>query len=88
MTKSRMVKVVWIDSGYHVAEEWKPISEIMQRFKPSNMLVTTVGLLVVEQDDIIGVGLSESEATQAVFGLQIIHRPSIQSMEYLSVQSE
>ena len=84
---SKMVKVVWIDSGYHISEEWKPVAEMMRKFEPSDMLVTTVGLMVYEEGDIIAVGLSESTSTNAVFGLQIIHRPSIRSIEELHVQS-
>jgi hypothetical protein len=68
----------WRDSGLHLAsDEWTPISNLRARSVIAGMEVTTVGILVHEDDDVVILGLSVDEAGGAVFGAQAIWKASI-----------
>ena len=68
----------WRDSGMHLAsDEWTPITNLRARAVVSGMEVTTVGMLVHEDDDVVILGLSVDEAGGTVFGAQAIWKTSI-----------
>ena len=68
----------WRDSGMHLAsDEWTSITSLRARAVMSGMEVTTVGMLVHEDDDVVVLGLSIDEAGGTVFGAQAIWKASI-----------
>ena len=68
----------WRDSGMHLAsDEWTPITNLRARAVVSGMEVTTVGMLVHEDDDVVILGLSIDAAGGTVFGAQAIWKASI-----------
>jgi hypothetical protein len=70
--------VRWRDSGMHLAsDEWTSISRLRARAVVTGMEVTTVGIVVHEDDDVVVLGLSIDEAGGTVFGAQAIWKPSI-----------
>jgi hypothetical protein len=88
MDHQKCVRVVWIDSGYALGlDGWSPINDLVKDWKPTHMDVLTVGMLMYEDDDVIGICLSWSDSTQAAYGMQIIHRKSIKSFEVLDAKT-
>jgi hypothetical protein len=68
----------WRDSGMQLAsDEWTAIASLRARAVISGMEVTTVGVLVHEDDDVVILGLSIDEAAGSVFGAQAIWKASI-----------
>ncbi len=68
----------WRDSGMHLAsDEWTSITNLRARAVVSGMEVTTVGMLVHEDDDVVILGLSIDEAGGTVFGAQAIWKACI-----------
>jgi len=68
----------WRDSGMHLAsEEWTPIANLRAQAVISGMEVTTVGVLVHEDDDVVVLGLSVDEVGGTVYGAQAIWKASI-----------
>jgi hypothetical protein len=77
MTKGLEV-IRWRDSGMHLAsDEWTAITRVRAQAVPTGMDVTTVGMLVHEDDDVVILGLSVDEAGGTVFGAQAIWKASI-----------
>lgn len=81
----RRERVVWQDSGLHISQGWQDLRTALNDFRPENLLVTTVGLVAEESDEVLVMGLSFSESTKTWFGLQVIAKNSIQSREELKV---
>jgi hypothetical protein len=72
MTKG-LELIRWRDSGMHLAsEEWTSITRVCAQAVTSGMEVTTVGMLVHEDDDVVVLGLSIDESGGSVFGAQAI----------------
>jgi hypothetical protein len=68
----------WRDSGMHLAsDEWTSITELRARSVLSGMEVTTVGMLVHEDDHVVILGLSIDEEGGSVVGAQAIWKASI-----------
>jgi hypothetical protein len=68
----------WRDSGMHLAsDEWTSIANLRARAVVSGMEVTTVGMLVHEDDDVVILGLSVDDAGGTVFGAQAIWKACI-----------
>jgi hypothetical protein len=68
----------WRDSGMHLAsEEWTSITRVRAQAVVSGMEVTTVGMLVHEDDDVVVLGLSVDETGGTVFGAQAILKACI-----------
>jgi hypothetical protein len=85
MGNQKCVRVVWSDSGFAAGlDGWSPVSDLMKDWKPSNMEAVTVGMLMYEDDDVIGVALTYSESTDSVFNLQLIMRSNIKRFEVLN----
>jgi hypothetical protein len=62
----------------HMAsDEWTSITSLRARSGLSGMDVTTVGMLVHEDDDVVILGLSIDESGGSVFGAQAIWKASI-----------
>ena len=77
MTKDLEV-IRWRDSGMHLAsEEWTSITRVRAQAVISGMEVTTVGMLVHEDDVVVILGLSIDEAGGTVFGAQAIWKACI-----------
>ena len=77
MTKS-LEAIRWRDSGMHLAsDEWTPMANLRAQAAIAGMAVTTVGVLVHEDDDVVVLGLSIDEAGGNVFGAQVIWKASI-----------
>jgi hypothetical protein len=76
---SRGLEVIrWLDSGMHLAsDEWTPIEGLRAKADPSGMEVTTVGMLVHEDDLVVILGLSVDHIRGSVFGAQAIWKASI-----------
>ena len=73
--------VVWLDSGAHVDHGWAPAAEHWREGLSRH--VTTVGMLMQEDDDTVAVGLNYDPDTENWYGVQLIYRPTIQSITYL-----
>lgn len=68
----------WRDSGMHLAsEEWTSITSVRAQAVVAGMEVTTVGMLVHEDDDVVVLGLSVDETGGTVFGAQAILKACI-----------
>ena len=68
----------WRDSGMHLAsEEWTSITRVRAQAVITGMEVTTVGMLVHEDDDVVILGLSIDETGGTVFGAQAIWKTCI-----------
>jgi len=68
----------WRDSGMQLAhDEWTTIASLRARAVIAGMEVTTVGVLVHEDDDVVILGLSIDEAGGNVFGAQAIWKAAI-----------
>lgn len=80
----KFLKVTWQDSGYHFSEGWLSLKEQLRDFSTARMTVVTAGILAEEDDEVIMLGLSFSEATNTWFGLQVIAKQNIKSIEVLS----
>jgi len=77
MTKGLEV-IRWRDSGMHLAsDEWTAISRVRAEAGLTGMEVTTVGMLVHEDDDVVILGLSIDETGDTVFGAQAIWKACI-----------
>lgn len=77
MTKGLEV-IRWRDSGMHLAsEEWTSITRVRAQVSIAGMEVTTVGMLVHEDDDVVILGLSVDESSDTVFGAQAIWKACI-----------
>lgn len=84
MDDHKCVRVVWVDSGYMAATDgWTPYQKVLDHWKPSHMETITVGLLMYEDNDVIGVALTYSPSTTAVFSMQYIARQNIKTLEVL-----
>jgi hypothetical protein len=82
--------VKWLDSGMHISEGWVPVAEHLKNWKLNNMLVKSAGILVYDDGDVIGLGLSISEANgqdnEMVFGLQLIFKANITEVSLIDVE--
>jgi len=68
----------WRDSGMHLAsDEWTELARVRAQAVVAGMEVTSVGILVHEDDDVVILGLSVAEAGGTVFGAQAIWKASI-----------
>ena len=68
----------WRDSGMHLASDaWTAITRVRAQAVVTGMEVTTVGMLVHEDDDVVVLGLSIDEAGDTVFAAQAIWKASI-----------
>jgi hypothetical protein len=68
----------WRDSGMHLAsDEWTPITDLRARSAVSGMEVTTVGMLVHEDEHVVVLGLSIDQTNGSVFGAQAIWKMCI-----------
>lgn len=81
--------IEWLDSGMHINEGWAPVAEHLKNWKIDNMLVKSAGILVYDDDDVIGLGLSISEANgkenEMIFGLQLIFKANITEASHINV---
>ena len=69
--------VDWLDSGMQMNPQWDTVASHMANWQLNDMRVRSVGTLVYVDDDVIGLGLSISNAGEQVFGLQLIVRVNI-----------
>lgn len=76
-------RVVWVDSGMHYAEEWKDLDVFKSLARGWNGLVTTVGTLMFEDENVVLLGLSHDESNDNWFGAQLIWKKAIESREEL-----
>jgi hypothetical protein len=77
MTKGPEV-IRWRDSGMHLAsDEWTAITRVRAQAVLTGMDVTSAGMLVHEDDDVVILGLSIDETGGTVFGAQAIWEASI-----------
>jgi hypothetical protein len=72
-------EVRWIDSGLSI-HGWNSLEEISQK---KIATVETVGYLVFEDEDSIYLALTRHKEENAYYGVQVIWRKSIVSMERL-----
>jgi hypothetical protein len=75
------VKVVWLDSGAHIDHGWAPAEKHWA--EGLSREVTTVGMLMQEDDDVIAVGLNFDPDTKNWYGVQLIYKPTVQSRQNL-----
>jgi hypothetical protein len=75
--------VRWIDSGMHIDHGWAPSSTYLDGAEVSRMEVTSVGIVMHEDDDIVVLALSHDPAHDKWISAQLIHRPSIVEMQRL-----
>ena len=76
----RAVRVRWIDSGLAVGHGWKQTSEL-----PSSVeRVETVGLWMGENEEVVMVGGTRDTANESWLAVQLIYKPCITGMEWLS----
>lgn len=59
------------------SDEWTPTASLRARAVVSGMEVTTIGVLVLEDDDVVVPALSIDEAGGSVFGAHAIWKASI-----------
>ena len=80
-----MVRVTWLDSGMHIDHGWAPRSQYIEGVLLDRMHVTTVGMLMAEDEDTVLLGLNYDPAHDAWIGAQVISKGSIISREELNV---
>jgi hypothetical protein len=80
----RVEKVIWLDSGFHISEGWRPVMETLADFRYDDMKVISAGIVVYEDDEIIGISATYSFQTEAAYGLQLIAKSNIISREVLA----
>jgi hypothetical protein len=74
----RSEAIRWRDSGMQLAsDEWTSLTALRARSVASALEVTTVGLLVHEDDEVVVLGLSVDTPGDAVFGAQLIWKSAI-----------
>jgi hypothetical protein len=76
-------RIVWVDSGFYITDEWKPVVEALSKFKYDDMKVLTAGFVVYEDDNVVAISHSVSESTESTFGLQLIAKSNILKREVL-----
>lgn len=76
-----MVEVVWLDSGAHVDHGWAPAEDHWE--EGLSREVRTVGMLMKEDGDVVAVGLNFDPSTGNWYAVQLIYRPTIQSISKL-----
>lgn len=79
----RIARITWLDTGAHVDYGWASKEKYMEGLNKDQMYVTTVGMLIDEDDDIILVGLSYEPVAKKWYGGQAIHKSSIKGIEWL-----
>lgn len=78
-----MILVEWTDSGMHLSEGWETVEKLVSRYRKHGSVVTTVGMLVHEDDEVLVVGLSHDLGNDTYFGAQVIHRAAIRRTQEL-----
>ena len=76
-----IVKVEWIDSGTHVDHGWASAEKYMDDATPS--LVTTIGTLMDENEEVVAVALSHIDQ-KLWYSAELIARSNIVSFTLLS----
>lgn len=81
-------RVIWIDSGFQISDGWTPVVSALSDFKFDDMQVITAGIVVYEDDDMLGLSTSYNPKSESFFGLQLIAKKNILLREVLSVFSD
>lgn len=76
-----MAKVTWLDSGAHVDHGWASAKTHWAEGLSRN--VVTVGQVMQEDDEVIAIGLNYDPDTENWYGVQLIYKPTIKSIEML-----
>lgn len=76
-------KIDWLDSGMQLDLGWKTIDEHLAGWQLNDMRVTTIGLFVYEDEDVVGLALSQ--CGEAIFGLQLIVKNNIITSQRLEL---
>ena len=79
------VKVVWLDSGAHIDMGWSAARSNWEAGLSRE--VCTVGMLMQEEDDVVAVGLNFDPSTGNWYSVQLIYKPTIQSITPLQEAS-
>ena len=78
----RAVKIVWKDTGEHRDKGWASAETYLEGLDDeSRMLVTTVGVLVHQDDRNVVIALSYDQANDTYFGAQVVAREAVRSMK-------
>lgn len=84
MKSPEMYRVVWLDSGIHKDLGWASAADYMEGTGLAEMTVTTVGMIMHEDDDIVTLGLNYDPNHDNWIGVQLIARQNIISVERLT----
>lgn len=79
----RLVRVIWIDSGMNHTDGWMTTEKAVESVDLAR--VTTVGILLHEDDDAVAVGQSHDPVNDHWYSIQTIWKPSLVSIEDLTV---
>lgn len=83
-----IIQVVWVDSGVHIDHGWAEKKKYLEGTGIENMVVTTVGILMHLDDDIVMVGLSHDEANDTWYGAQVIAMSNVVDITTLVPEEE
>lgn len=78
-----VVVVEWLDSGLNISDGWQKTDDVLGQARIERMNVTTVGMLMHEDDDLVIVGLSYDAEHDQWFSAQAIAQQNIKSMRVL-----
>ncbi len=73
--------IVWVDSGFHISDGWRPVIESLSHFKYDDMKVESAGYVVYEDEDMVALTATYSAVTESAFGLQLIAKSNILKRE-------
>jgi xanthine/CO dehydrogenase XdhC/CoxF family maturation factor len=80
---SKFVRVIWLDSGMHMDYGWDKRERYLADANLGRMEVTTVGILMHEDEETVVVALNHDKAHDTWIGAQVIARQSIITMDLL-----
>lgn len=69
--------VIWRDSGMQISEPWASTEVYKSYIRDWNGEVTSVGMLLHEDDSVLVLGLSYDPAGDHWFSAQLIYKPDI-----------
>ncbi len=76
-------RITWIDSGLNFAHEWHSHDEVVHRIRDWNGHSITVGYLVFESEDRLGLAQTLDADREAYSNVFLIYKPCIIAREEL-----
>ncbi len=78
-------KVTWTDSGLQMTPGWADLSVYESAAREWTGTVTTIGMPIYEDDNVLVLGLSYDAENDNYYGAQLIAKNCVRSREVLQV---